>query len=246
MYAQDNISASLDYFVTTSPPYLHQFSTISGGNCITRQTRSGWIIKNTPRYDQSMSLRDQGIVAWELLIDQDEQEDQPTATTQFTTQRALEDPIAFAATANPDILYWDQAMKAHDQDKFLEAVSVELDGHEKMGDYEPIPIDEVPSGTKLLDMVWSMRRKRRIKTQEVYKWKACLNVHRGRKEHGVHYWDTYAPVVTWQTVRFFLILLLLLGWSSRQLDFVMAYPQAPAEMPLYLHLPQGYKQKGMN
>ena len=28
-------SASLDYFVTSSPPYLHQFSTIFGGNCIT-------------------------------------------------------------------------------------------------------------------------------------------------------------------------------------------------------------------
>ena len=27
-------SASLDYFVTSSPPYLHQFSTISGWNCI--------------------------------------------------------------------------------------------------------------------------------------------------------------------------------------------------------------------
>ena len=27
-------SASLDYFVTSSPPYLHQFSTIFGGNCI--------------------------------------------------------------------------------------------------------------------------------------------------------------------------------------------------------------------
>ena len=27
-------SASLDYFVTSSPPYLHQFSTISVGNCI--------------------------------------------------------------------------------------------------------------------------------------------------------------------------------------------------------------------
>ena len=37
-----------------------------------RQTRSGRIIKNTPCYDQSMSLRNQGIVAWELLIDQDE------------------------------------------------------------------------------------------------------------------------------------------------------------------------------
>ena len=30
--------------------------------------------------------------------------------------------------------------------------------------------------------------------------------------------------------RFFLILSLLLGWRSCQLDFVMVYPQAPAEM----------------
>ena len=210
-----------------------------------RQTRSGRVIKNTSRYEQSMTLRDQGIVAWELLIDQDEQEAHPTAAKQFAAQKAMEDPIAFAATTNPDILYWDQAMKAPDRDKFLEAVKVELDGHEQMGNYEPIPIDEVPKGMKLLDMVWSMRRKRRIKTQEVYKWKARLNVHGGQQEHGVHYWDTYAPVVTWQTVRFFLILSLLMGWRSRQLDFVMAYPQAPAEMPLYLRLPQGYKRKGM-
>ena len=134
-----------------------------------RQTRSSQVIKNTPLYDQRMSLRDQGIVAWELLIDQDEQEDQPTAATQFATQRALEDKIAFAATTNPDILYWDQAMKAHDRDKFLEVVRVELGGDEKLDNYEPIPIENVPKGMKLRDMVWSMRRKRRIKTQEVYK-----------------------------------------------------------------------------
>ena len=124
-----------------------------------RQTRSSRVIKNTPRYDQSVALRDLGIVAWELLIDQDEQEDQPTAAAQFAMQKALEDPIAFAATTNPDILYWDQAMKAHDRDKFLEAVSVELDGHERMGNYKPIPIAKVPPGMKLIDMVWSMRRK---------------------------------------------------------------------------------------
>ena len=85
-------------------------------------------------------------MAWELLIDQDEQEDQPTAANQFATQRALEDPIAFTATAHPDILYWDQAMKTHDREKFLEAVKVELDGHERMGNYEPIPIKTSPRG----------------------------------------------------------------------------------------------------
>ena len=63
-------------------------------------------------------------------------------------------------------------MKAPDQAKFVEAVGTELDGHEKMGNYEPVPLSQVPKGTKLIDMVWPMRRKQRIKTQEVYKWKA--------------------------------------------------------------------------
>ena len=209
-----------------------------------RQTRSGRTVKNTPRYDQSVNQREQGLVAWEVLLDQDDQEDIPTAESQYTMQKAMENPLAFAATDNPDILYWDQAMKAPDRDKFKEAVQTELDGHEQMGNYEPIPLNEVPKGTKLLDMVWSMRRKRKINTQEVYKWKARLNVHGGQQVHGVHYWDTYAPVVTWQTVRLFLILSLILGWQSRQLDFVMAYPQAPAEMPLYMRLPQGFKRRG--
>ena len=212
----------------------------------THQTCSGRVIHNTPRYEQNVSQRNQGLVTWEVLFDQDDREDVPTSESQYAIQKAMENPMAFAAMDNPDILYWDQAMRAHDRDKFIKAVWIELDRHEKMGNYEPIPLNKVPKGTKLLDMVWSMRRKRRIKTQEVYKWKDRLNMHGGQQVHGVHYWDTYATVVTWQTVRLFLILSLILGWQSCQLDFVMAYPQAPAEMPLYMHLPQGYKCEGMS
>ena len=197
------------------------------------QTRSSRIIRNTPCYEQSVSQRNQGLVAWEVLLDQDDRENVPTSESQYAIQKAMENPMAFATTDNPDILYWDQAMRAHNQDKFIEAVQIVLDGHEKMGNYEPIPLNKVPKCTKLLDMVWSMWRKRRIKTQEVYKWKAQMNVHGGQQVHGVHYWDTYAPVVTWQIVRLFLILSLILGWQSCQLNFFMAYPQAPAEMPLY-------------
>ena len=230
--------------VTQAPP-TQRAPEQAPQNSAVRQTRSGRVITNTSRYNQGLTQWSQGLVAWEVLVDQDEREDVPTASSQYTIRKALEDPIAFAASCNPDILYWDQAMKAPDKDKFIEAVGVELDGHEKMGNYEPIPLRDIPKGTKLIDMVWSMRRKRRINTQEVYKWKARLNVHGGQQEHGVHYWDTYAPVVTWQTVRLFLILPLLLGWQSRQLDFVMAYPQVPAEMPLYMRLPQGYQRRGM-
>ena len=231
----------------TVPPTAHEEQQPIAGPSMpaARQTRSGRMVHNTPRYEQSVTQRDQGLVAWEVLLDQDEQEQVPTAASQYKIQKSLENPLAFAASNNPDILYWDQAMKAPDRAKFVEAVGTELDGHEKMGNYEPVPLSQVPKGTKLIDMVWSMRRKRRIKTQEVYKWKARLNVHGGQQEHGVHYWDTYVPVVTWQTVHFFLILSILLGWQSQQLDFVMAYPQAPAEMPLYMRLPQGYKRNGI-
>ena len=79
---------------------------------VARQTRSGRVIRNTPRYEQSINQRDQGLVAWEVLLDQDDREDIPTAKSQYTIQKAMENPMAFAATDNPDILYWDQAMKA--------------------------------------------------------------------------------------------------------------------------------------
>ena len=88
------------------------------------QTCSGRVIRDTPRYKQSVSQRNQGIVAWEVLLDQDDTEDVPTSTSQYAIQMTMENQMAFAATDNPDILYWDQAMKAHDHDKFIEAVRV--------------------------------------------------------------------------------------------------------------------------
>ena len=78
------------------------------------QTRSCRIVRNTPRYEQSMDQRNQGLIAWEVLLDQDNREDIPTAEAQYAIQKGMENPMAFAAMDNPDILYWDQAMKAHD------------------------------------------------------------------------------------------------------------------------------------
>ena len=98
-----------------------------------RQSRSGRTIRHTPHSEQSITQRDQGLMAWEVLLDQDEQEQVPTAAAQYKIQKSLENPLVFAVSDNPDILYWDQAMKAPDRAKFVEAVGTELDGHEKMG-----------------------------------------------------------------------------------------------------------------
>ena len=65
-----------------SPP-AHQAPTQTLENSIIRQTCSGRVVTNTPRYNQSMSQRSQGHVAWEVLMDQDEREDMPTVSSQY-------------------------------------------------------------------------------------------------------------------------------------------------------------------
>ncbi len=55
---------------------------------------------------------------------------------------------------------------------------------------------------------------------------------------GINFWATYAPVVSWRTVRLTLILSLLSGLKSRQVDYVSAYTQAPIDCDLYMNIPQ--------
>jgi Reverse transcriptase (RNA-dependent DNA polymerase) len=94
---------------------------------------------------------------------------------------------------------------------------------------------------KVLPTVWAMRRKRRLATGEIYKWKARLNVDGSKQEHGVNYWDTYAPVAAWATIRSIMMLAAQKGWKTKQLDFVQAYPEAPVETELYVEAPIGCK-----
>ena len=43
----------------------------------------------------------------------------------------------------------------------------------------------------------------------------------------------------WTTIRLVLTLTAVLGWHSKQLDYVAAYPQAPVERELYMKIPAG-------
>ena len=193
--------------------------------------------------EESTQQREQGIVAWEVLYDQDDVETKPTQNDEFILQGRLSNPIAFAASVDPDIMYYHQAMKEPDHEQSRRSILKEIRDHKTNQHWEVIPKRNIPPNTKLLDMVWAMHRKRRIDTRQVYKWKACLNVHGGQQEHGVNFWETYTPVVSWQTLRLFFIHSILKGWHSKQMDFVLAYPHAPAEVPLYMHFPKGYEFK---
>ena len=47
----------------------------------------------------------------------------------YLEQDDLADPISFAASNNPDIMYLNQAMAAPDKDEFRKAMAVEVAAH---------------------------------------------------------------------------------------------------------------------
>ena len=158
------------------------------------------------------------------------------------TSLQMEDPIkAFAATSNPDVLYFHEAMKAPDKAEFLNAMNDEVEAHLKSGVYSPILRSKVPEGATILPAVWSMKRKRRVMSQQVYKWKSRLNIGGHKMIEGRDYDQTYSPTASWPSIRLLLSLSLIHGWETRSLDYVQAYPQAPVERPMYMQIPQGFQ-----
>ena len=91
----------------------------------------------------------------------------------------MSQPISFAASSDPDTMYFHEATKAPDAKEFLKAMSKEFNDHCERGHLEIIPITEVPNGIRILDAIWSMRRKRDIKTQKIIRYKARLNLYGG-------------------------------------------------------------------
>ena len=98
----------------------------------------------------------------------------------------------------------------------------------------------MPKNKSVLKAVWQMRRKRDIKTRTVKKYKARLNIDGSRMKRGIDYDETYAPVASWKTIRLLLTLALSNNWHTRQLDYVLAFPQAPVERDLYMEIPKGF------
>ena len=157
----------------------------------------------------------------------------------YRIQDAMKDPISFKATSDPDTMYWHQAMKQPDADKFLQAAAKEFNSHHENNHWTMIERDQVPKGCNVLPSVWAMKRKRDIATQAIKKYKARLNLHGGKQVFGEDFYETYAPVVGWMTVRLLLIIAAIMKWRTRQVDFVLAYPQADIEQPMYMELPSG-------
>jgi hypothetical protein len=86
--------------------------------------------------------------------------------------KAVAELIAMKASTDHDTMYYHQAMREPDRDKFQEAIRKECEDHFRESNYKLISIDEVPKDATLLSSVWQMERKRKPSTGEISKYKA--------------------------------------------------------------------------
>jgi Reverse transcriptase (RNA-dependent DNA polymerase) len=160
-------------------------------------------------------------------------------------QRDYANPLlAYKAVSDPDTLYYHEAMREHDKDRFQESMLKEISDQFDNGNFTVVHKSEVPSEQTILPAVWQMKRKRDAKTGSIKKYKARLSIDGSRMKYGVHYHETYSPVASWNSVRMLLTLTAVHGWHTKQIDFVQAFAQAPVERTLYMKIPAGVEIEG--
>ena len=54
---------------------------------------------------------------------------------------------------------------------------------------------------------------------------------------GVYYWDTYAPVISWLSVRILITMSKIHNLHTKSVDFLQAYLQEPVKHNIYLRSP---------
>ena len=64
-----------------------------------------------------------------------------------------------------------------------------------------------------------------------------------QQEYGVNYFETFAPVVQWSTIRILLILILTNNWTTRVIDYTYVFPQADIDTDIYVEPPALFSSK---
>jgi hypothetical protein len=167
-------------------------------------------------------------------------------------------PLALAAKANDadaDTFTFQEAMNHPNSDGFWEAAKKEIETLLHMDVWEEV--DREP-WMNVLPSTWAFRIKR-FPNGLIRKFKARFCARGDKQIHGVDFFDTYAPVVQWTTVRLMLILSLELGLETKQVDYTAAFvhadvdkhpdfdsmtPEEQHKTGVYIECPQGFRKPG--
>ena len=103
-----------------------------------------------------------------------------------------------------------------------------------------VPMDSNGKKYKVLKSIWAFKLKR-FPDGSPQKFKARFCARGDLQQEGIDFFDTYAPVVKWSTIRMLLIETLSRNWVTRQVDFTNAFAQGELSEIVFLEPPKAFE-----
>ena len=157
--------------------------------------------------------------------------------------RVLESYVLSPKTSkyNEDNPSFDMAMKGPFQAEYWEAMRLEL--NTIAGDFKCWELVPRQPHMNVLPSTWAFKVKR-YPDGSVKKFKARFCARGDRQLEGVDYFETWAPVVQWSTIRIVMIIAAKLRYCSAQCDITAAFIHAllPPEEVVYVEQPRGFSK----
>jgi hypothetical protein len=123
---------------------------------------------------------------------------------------------------DPDSPNMHQAMHGDFVEKYTDAMKSEIASLIQQKTWTPIPRAEA---SRVIKTTWVFKLKC-LPDGTPLKFKARFCVRGDLQKEGEDYFETYAPVVQWSTIRLLLTLILQEGWATKQVDYTNAFAQA--------------------
>ena len=166
-------------------------------------------------------------------------------------------PLIFITKArSEDQPRWHEAMNGPFRDKWWEACKKEISTLERMEVWDVVPREDwmnvIPSTFAFLI--------KRNPDLVIKKFKARFCARGDKQVEGVDFFETFAPVVNWHTIRMLLVLSIIMPLISVQVDYTAAFVTAPIDKPpdydqmsdaekartgVFVQMPKGFAIPGM-
>lgn len=121
--------------------------------------------------------------------------------------------------------------------RWREAMRAEINSIEENNTWELV---DQPEGVKVIGVKWIFKTKLNEKG-EVDKHKARLVVKGYHQQHGVDFYEVFAPVARWDTVRAIIAFAAQRRWTIFQLDVKSAFLHGELEEDVYVEQPEGFE-----
>ena len=141
--------------------------------------------------------------------------------------------------SDPDTPTFKEAMASIEADKYIDAMKEEIANLKRMNTWDLVDRDP---HMKVLKGTWAFKLKR-TPDGVPYRYRSRFCVRGDQQEYGVNYFETFAPVIQWSTIRLLLILILTNSWKTRVIDYTNAFPQANIDTDIYVEMPALFGSK---